>query len=91
LKDPADPEVRAKFEKELNKLATIETIVEKHLGVPAMTPRDIVDSSYAYSFFITFMDKEGHDIYQVHPKHLEFVKECEALWDRVIVYDSINI
>ena len=91
LKDPGNPEVKGKFEKELKKLVTIETIVEKHLGVPAMTPREIVDNSYTYSLFITFRNKEGHDIYQVHPKHLEFAKECEDLWDRVVIYDSVNI
>lgn len=90
LKDPGNPEVRVKFEDELKKLVTIETIIEKHLGVPAQTPREIVDGSYTYSLFITFRDKEGHDIYQVHPKHVEFARVCEALWERVIVYDSVN-
>jgi hypothetical protein len=90
LKDPADPDVRKKFESELRKLITIETIVEKHLGIPAQTPRDIVDNSYTYSLFISFHDKEGHDVYQVHPKHLEFAKQCENLWKRVIIYDSVN-
>ena len=91
LKDPGNTKVREKFEMELKKLVTIETIIESHLGIPAMTEREIVDKSYSYSLFIAFRNKEGHDIYQVHPKHLDFVKECEDLWEKVIIFDSVNI
>ena len=91
LHDPANPEVRENFEKGLKELVTIDTIKTKHLGVPAQTPREVVDGSYAYSLLVTFDNKEGHDLYQDHPVHKKFIADCEQYWDRVQVYDSVDI
>lgn len=91
LKKPLTKEVRIKFEKALNELVTIETIVGKHLGTPANTDRGVIDSSYSYSLLLTFNSKEDQDIYQTHPTHLKFIAECEDLWEKVVVYDSISI
>ena len=90
LKKPITHEIRLKFENGLKKLVTIETIVGKHLGKPATTDRGVIDSTYSYSLLLTFKSKEDQDIYQTHPIHLKFIDECEELWERVIVYDSIG-
>jgi hypothetical protein len=91
LKKPVTGEVKAKFEKALKELVTIETIVDYHLGVPAGTSRDVIDASYSYSLLVTFKNKEDQDIYQPHPKHQKFIADCQALWEKVVVYDSISI
>jgi hypothetical protein len=91
LKKPFTAEVRAKFEKALKELVTIETIVDFHIGVPAGTSRDVIDASYTYSLLVTFKNKEDQDIYQPHPKHLKFVADCQDLWEKVVVYDSVSI
>lgn len=91
LKKPVTPEVRDKFEKALKELVTVETIVDHHLGVPALTNRDVIDTSYTYSLLVTFKNKEDQDIYQTHPTHLKFIDDCQDLWDKVVVYDSVSI
>jgi len=91
LNEPVTPEIRGKFEKGLKKLVTVETIVDYHLGVPAGTSRDVIDSSYSYSLLVTFKNKEDQDIYQTHPTHLKFIDEFGDLWEKVVVYDSISI
>jgi hypothetical protein len=91
LKKPVTREKRMKFENGLNELVTIETITGKHLGTPASTKRGVIDSSYSYSLLLTFKSKEDQDIYQTHPTHLKFIDECGELWERVVVYDSVNI
>ncbi len=91
LKKPVTGEVKAKFEKALKELVTIETIVDYHLGVPAGTSRDVIDSSYSYSLLVTFKNKEDQDIYQPHPKHQKFIADCQGLWEKVVVYDSVSI
>jgi hypothetical protein len=91
LKKPVTKETRSRFELALKKLVTIETIVEKHLGVPASTKREVVDRSYSYSLLVTFRNKEDQDIYQKHPTHLKFIDECNDLWEKVVVYDSVSI
>lgn len=57
------------------------------VGRPAMTPRDVVDNSYAVGLLTAFADKAGHDAYQTHPLHLEFIDRNKANWSRVQVYD----
>jgi hypothetical protein len=90
LKKPVTKEVRNKFEKALKELVTIKTIVRKHLGKPAAANRGVIDSSYSYSLLLTFNSKEDQDVYQTHPAHLKFIADCEDLWEKVVVYDSIR-
>ena len=91
LKEPSNTEIRLRFEKALKELVTIETIVDYHLGIPVPSEREIVDDSFTYSLLISFLNKDGHDIYQKHPTHLKFAKDCEDIWDRVVVHDSVNM
>ena len=91
LKQPVTQEIREKFENALKELATIETIVDYHIGVPAPTSRDVIDTSYTYSMFSTYKSKEDQDVYQGHEKHLKFIADCQDLWERVVVYDSVAL
>jgi hypothetical protein len=91
LKKPVTPANKEKFEKALKELMKIETIVDFHIGIPAGTSRDVIDSSYSYSLLVTFKDSEGQDIYQPHPIHQKFIADCQDLWEKVVVYDSISI
>ena len=90
LKQPVTQEMRIKFEAELKKLIAVETIVDYHLGVPAPTGRDVIDTTYSYSLLTLFRNKADQDIYQTHPIHLKFIEVCEELWERVVVYDSVG-
>jgi hypothetical protein len=91
LKKPVTGAVNTKFENALKELVTVETIVEFHLGIPAKTNREVIDSSYDYSLLVTFKNKKGHDIYQTHPTHLKFIDDYGDLWERVLVYDSVSL
>ena len=91
LKQPLTPENRDKFENALRELVTIETIIDYHIGVPAGTSRDVIDASYTYSVLTINKNKEDQDIYQTHPKHLKFIADCQELWEKVVVYDSVSI
>ena len=91
LKDPGADESRRRFEKAAKELVTIETIIDFHIGIPAATSREVIDSTYTYSILSTYKNKEDQDIYQTHPKHLKFIDDCQDLWEKVIVYDSVNI
>ena len=75
----------------LKKLLKVETIRMSHIGFPAGTEsRDVVDHSYSVSFMVVFDDQAGQDTYQVHPIHLKFVEENSHLWNKVVVYDSVD-
>ena len=90
LKKPVSDQAKAKFEKALKQLATIETVVDHHLGIPAPTNRDLIDTTYSYSLLLAFRNKSDQDVYQTHPTHLKFINDCQELWERVVVYDTIS-
>jgi len=76
----------------LKTLKKIETIKKLHIGVPASTEkRDVVDNSYQVSELMFFDDVEGQNVYQVHPIHKKFIDDCSHLWEKVVVYDSIDV
>lgn len=92
LKEPKNPAVRKQFEKALDDLRSVETIKFSHIGVPAGTEsRDVVDHSYTYSMITFFDSQEGQDAYQIDPLHVKFVEENNHLWNKVVVYDTVDV
>ena len=91
LKNPGSKEDLAKLVAGVKSLAKIETIQYIHVGVPAGTEkRDVVDTSYSVSELMFFKDLAGQKTSQDHPLHVKFIEECSHLWERVVVYDTIN-
>jgi hypothetical protein len=91
LKNPNSKEDLQKLLAGLKTLSKIETVKKLYIGVPASTEkREVVDNSYSASELMFFDDVEGQNVYQVHPIHKKFVEECSHLWEKVIVYDSID-
>ena len=90
LKDPSSKEDYDKLLNGLESISRIRTIKMFHIGKPADTKRDVIDTSYTFSMLTIFDDKAAEEAYQVDPIHLEFVKECSGLWSKVIVYDSVD-
>ena len=75
----------------LKKLSAVTTIRNFHIGKPASTNRNVIDSSYSISWLLLFDNKEDQDSYQTDPIHLKFVEECSHLWSKVVVYDTVDI
>ena len=88
LKNPDSKEDLAALVAGLKKLASLDLIKDYHIGVPANTNRAVIDRSYAVSWLLVFASAEDEASYQTAPKHLEFVKECSSLWEKVVIYDS---
>lgn len=92
LKNPHSKEDLNQLIEGLKTLGKIESIRKLHIGIPASTEkRDVVDSSFSVSELMFFDDVEGQNIYQVHPIHKKFIAECSHLWEKVIVYDSLDV
>lgn len=68
-------------------LARIPGVVRLWAGPPAMTPRAVVDNSYAVGLTVILTDSAAHEVYQTHPLHLEFIARNKAAWERVQIYD----
>jgi hypothetical protein len=91
LKNPGSTDDCKQLIEGLNKLSAAPTIKDFHIGVPAATSREVIDSSYAVSWLLLFKDKEDQDVYQTDPIHLKFIGECAHLWSKVVVYDTVDI
>jgi hypothetical protein len=74
----------------LKKLSTVPTIQQFHIGVPASTDRDVIDTSYGCSWLAIFLNPDDQNTYQTDPIHLHFIETCKQLWKKVVVYDSIG-
>jgi len=70
-------------------LGSIETVRYLAAGVPAGTPRDVVDNSYGVGLVVHFDDTAGHELYQGAEAHLQFIERNEGIWERVQVYDFL--
>ena len=76
----------------LNTLRAIPSIQRMHIGVLASTEkREVVDTSWDVSEIMFFNDAAGQKVYQDHPIHMEFVKNCAHLWKKVLVYDAQDV
>lgn len=92
LKEPKNEAHKKQLVKALTDLLKVETIRMSHIGFPAGTEsRDVVDHSYSVSYMTIFDNQAGQDAYQVHPLHLKFVEENSHLWNKVVVYDSVDV
>ena len=91
LKEPKNVAHRKQFEKAMDALLKVETIKLCHVGIPAATgERGVVDNTYTYSYMVMFDSLEDQLIYQKHPLHLKFIAENSDLWNKVVVYDSVD-
>ena len=91
LKTPGSKADRDLLIAGLNTLRAIQTVQQLHIGVPAATEkREVVDNSYDVSELMFFASLEDQKLYQDHPLHLKFVKDCGHLWRKVVVYDSVS-
>ncbi|HEU4391981.1 MAG TPA: Dabb family protein [Blastocatellia bacterium] len=84
----ADEEVN-EFWRGVNSLATIETVRQSYIGIPAPTDRPIIDRSYSCALILAFDDQAGHDVYQDHQIHEAFRQKCSRFWSKVVIYDVV--
>lgn len=88
LKRPGNQADRDQLIAGLRRLRAIPVIRDLQIGVPASTEkRDVVDSSFDVSELMLFDNAVDQKVYQDHEIHQAFVKSCEHLWQKVLVYD----
>ena len=91
LKNPDSKEDLEKLLAGLQTLRKIEVIKKINIGVPASTEkRPVVDNSYQASEVMYFDSLEDQKTYQDHAIHQKFIADCGHLWEKVVVYDSMD-
>ncbi|MBS1746203.1 MAG: Dabb family protein [Bacteroidetes bacterium] len=74
----------------LQKLSSVTTIRQYQIGIPANTNREVIENGYSVSWTLIFDTPQQQESYQEDPVHLDFVKACSPLWNKVIVFDTVN-
>jgi hypothetical protein len=90
LKNPESKEDLIQLIDGLKKLSKAATIKDFNIGKPAATNRNVIDTTYSVSWLLLFDNADDQEIYQTDPVHLKFIEECSSLWDRVLIYDTVN-
>ncbi len=90
LKNPDSQVDKQKLIAGLQKLTKAKTIESAHIGVPAATNREVIERSYQVSWLLVFKNDADQEVYQSDPIHLNFIEECSMLWEKVVVYDSVQ-
>ena len=92
LKNPSSDEDKATLITGIKTLAKIDGIRAMHIGQPASTEiREVIDNSYSLTELIFFDSVEAEQTYQQHPIHQAFIDEYGHLWEKVVVYDSVEV
>ena len=92
LKNPASKEDLNNLIEGLRTLRKIKSVRKLHIGTPALTPpRAVIDNSYSVSALSIFDDLAGQNTYQDHPIHKKFVENYSHLWQKIVVYDSVDV
>jgi hypothetical protein len=91
LNNPTSEADKKMLIKGLKTLLKIKKIKAHHIGIPAGTHREVVDSSYSVSWLIFFNSAKDQDVYQSDALHEKFVNEYKHLWSKVVVYDSVGL
>jgi len=90
LKNPNSAVDADKLAEGLLKISKVKTIQRFHIGKPADTNRDVIERGYALSWFVEFKNATDQASYQTDPIHLKFIEDYSNLWEKVIVYDSVD-
>lgn len=56
--------------------------------VVAELDRPVNQKDFHICLCVAFKDKAAHDVYQTHPRHLQFIEENKPTWASVRVFDS---
>lgn len=90
LTSAATAEQIAAFQDGLKSLMDIASVQTGYFGRPVPSDRPVVDDSFSAGLHCIFETTADHDAYQVDPIHDAFVEQHKAIWERVVVYDTIT-
>jgi hypothetical protein len=90
LKNPESKEDLQQLIEGLNQLSKVSTIIDFSIGKPAGTNRNVIDNTWSVSWLLLFENIDDQEIYQTDPIHLKFIEECSPLWNKVLIYDTVN-
>ena len=91
LKNPDNEADKIRLLEGLTMLAGVPSIKLSHIGTPAATNRAVIDRDYTYSWLCFFDTPADEEAYQQHPIHDDFRNDYADLWEKVVIYDAVDV
>jgi hypothetical protein len=91
LKNPESADDLKQLIEGLNQLSKVSTIRDFNIGKPAGTNRKVIDNTWSVSWLLLFDSFEDQESYQTDPIHLKFIEDCSHLWNKILIYDTVNL
>lgn len=93
LRDDLTQSQRQQFIEGVRALGKSPNVAGVRVGIPAGTPREVVDNSYDVQLLATFHTQADHDAYQseADEAHTHFINTFKRSWTRVLIYDSVEV
>lgn len=89
LKDPSDENISKMISACEHYLTGHEGTIHFSTGrLASELQREVNDLDFHVSLNVFFESKAAHDVYQTHPRHLEFIEKHKEMWAGVRVFDS---
>lgn len=88
LKEPGNPDHRARIVEATRSFMAIPGVEEIAVGEPVSSERPMVDDSFDVGLYMVFTSREALEAYQAHPMHEEALGTIlRPLASRTVVYD----
>lgn len=88
LKDRSDAKVDELIAAGNKYLDGHDGIVDFQIGTREKELDREVNQDFDVSLHIVFADRATHDVYQIAPRHLQFIEEQKENWAEVHIFDS---
>lgn len=72
-------------------IAGVDGVDQVFAGRPAGSEREVVDSSYQLMTSLVFRDQAAQDAWQIDPVHDTFRDTFGPSFERVVVYDNLEL
>ena len=62
-----------------------------YFGIGTRTPdlnRPVNDKEFDVALQVVFENRAAHDVYQTHPRHIQFIEETKPTWASARVFDA---
>lgn len=88
LNDRSETSVKHLISEARKYLTDHDGLSEFNIGVRDKELDRPVNGDFDVSLHMVFADRPAHDVYQTHPRHLEFIEANKEYWAGVNIFDS---
>jgi hypothetical protein len=91
LKADLTPAQSAAFHEGIADLMKLKSVKVAWFGTPAAGGEAASDRSYTHALVMDLGDAAGHDAFQADPDHEAIRRRIGGFWDKIVIYDVVDL